>query len=64
MHHFVFCHSILKRMKTKMCNKGRESPCLAAKQCVGPLGSTCSECLVSVCACLVVRPQKEKLWLF
>lgn len=50
--------------KTKMSNKGREGACLAAEQCVGPSDGTCSGCLVSVCACMVVRPQKEKLGLF
>lgn len=39
--------------KTKMCNKGRESACLAANWWVGPSDATCSECLVSVCACMV-----------
>lgn len=50
-------------MKTKMCNKGRESACLATKQCVGPSDATSLGCLVSVCACMVVGPQKEKLGL-
>lgn len=44
----------LKMMKTKMCNKGGESACLAAGQCVGPSDATCS-----VSACMVVRPQKK-----
>lgn len=41
-------------MKTKMCNKGGESACLAAGQCIGP-----SDATYSVSACVVIRPQKK-----
>lgn len=64
MDHFVFITAGTKENENKTCNKGRESACLAAKQCVGPSDASCLECLVSVCACMVVRPQKEKLGLF
>lgn len=53
--HFVFYHSrYWKWWKKKKCNKGRESACLAAEQCVGPSDATCS-----VSACMVLRPQKK-----
>lgn len=41
-------------MEKKKHNKGRESACLAAEQCVGPSDATCS-----VSACMVLRPQKK-----
>lgn len=51
----------LKMMKTKMCNKGRESACLATKQCVGPW---CYLFRMScVCVCLHgCRASEGKTW--